>query len=100
MKKFKRTKSRFKDRQTEINNLYESGKRRHGKYTMANATQLKGVAGVRLGAVSNIQPNEPEWGETLEYMIQRWCAEMGVPYLGRARIGHTQDNHLVPFGIA
>ena len=69
-------------------------------FTMANATQLKGVAGVRLGAVSNIQPNEPEWGETLEYMIQRWCAEMGVPYLGRARIGHTQDNHLVPFGIA
>lgn len=69
-------------------------------FTMANATQLKGVAGVRLGAVSNVQPNEPEWGETLEFMIQRWCTEMGVPYLGRARVGHTQDNHLVPFGIA
>ena len=69
-------------------------------FTMANATQLKGVAGVRLGAVSNVQENEPEWGETLEYMIQRWCSEMGVPYLGRARVGHTQDNHLVPFGIA
>ncbi|MET4896153.1 LD-carboxypeptidase [Sphingomonadaceae bacterium jetA1] len=69
-------------------------------FTMANATQLKGLAGVRLGAVSNVQDNEPAWGETLEFMIQRWCGEMGVPYLGRARIGHVQDNHLVPFGIA
>jgi muramoyltetrapeptide carboxypeptidase len=69
-------------------------------FTMANATQLKGVAGVRLGAVTAVQPNEPEWGETLEVMIARWCREMGVPYLGRAEIGHTQANRVVPFGIA
>ncbi|GGB17241.1 peptidase S66 [Sphingomonas metalli] len=69
-------------------------------FTLAHATQLKGVAGVRLGAVSDIVANDPPWGETLETMILRWCGEMGVPYLGRARIGHTQDNHVVPFGIA
>lgn len=69
-------------------------------FHMAYATQLKGIAGVRLGAVNDVKPNEPEWGETLEFMIQRWCGEMGVPYLGRAEIGHTQSNHVVPFGVA
>ena len=67
---------------------------------MAHATQLKGVAGVRLGEVTDVQPNLPVWGEPLEAMIVRWCGEMGVPYLGRARIGHSQDNHVVPFGLA
>ena len=66
---------------------------------MAHATQLKGIAGVRLGAVSDVTPNDPPWGETPEAMIQRWCGEMGVPYLGRARVGHTADNHVVPFGM-
>lgn len=69
-------------------------------FTMANATQLKGVAGVRLGTVNDVQPNEPPWGETLEVMIARWCRDMGVPYLGRADIGHTQSNRVVPFGVA
>ena len=69
-------------------------------WQMANATQLKGVAGVRLGAISDVKPNDPPWGEELEAMIVRWCAEMKVPYLGRAQIGHTQTNTVVPFGIA
>lgn len=67
-------------------------------FTMANAMQLKGIAGVRLGRVSDIQPNDPPWGEALEAMIVRWCAEMKVPYLGRADIGHDGANKVVPFG--
>ncbi|MFS0773865.1 LD-carboxypeptidase [Sphingomonas sp. 1P08PE] len=69
-------------------------------FTVAGATQLKGIAGIRLGAVNDVQENDPPWAETLEFMMDRWCRDMGVPYLGRARIGHTQDNHVVPFGIA
>lgn len=69
-------------------------------FTMANATQLKGLAGVRLGAVTAVQDNEPAWSETLEVMIARWCRDMGVPYLGRCEIGHTQANRVVPFGVA
>jgi muramoyltetrapeptide carboxypeptidase len=69
-------------------------------FTVANATQLKGIAAVRLGVVNDIVENDPPWGETLEAMMARWCRDMGVPYLGRARVGHTQDNHVVPFGIA
>ncbi|WP_457348805.1 LD-carboxypeptidase [Sphingomonas sp. UYP23] len=69
-------------------------------FTLAQATQLKGIAGVRLGHVTDVQPNTPAWGESLETMIARWCGEMGVRYLGRAEIGHDAGNHVVPFGMA
>lgn len=69
-------------------------------FKLANATQLKGIAGLRLGAVSDVRENDPPWGESLDYMMIRWSRDMGVPYLGRAEVGHTQGNHVVPFGIA
>ncbi len=69
-------------------------------FQLANATQLRGVAGVRLGRISDIQPNDPPWTEPIATMITRWCADMGVPYLGVADIGHDAANKLVPFGIA
>ncbi|WNO53261.1 LD-carboxypeptidase [Stakelama saccharophila] len=68
-------------------------------FTVANATQLQGVAGIRLGEVVDVQPNEPPFAETPEQIVRRWCADMGVPYLGRARIGHSRDNRVVPFGL-
>ena len=71
-------------------------------FQLANATQLRGIAGVRLGAVSDVPSDstEADFGETVEHMMHRWCGEMGVPYLGRANIGHVTDNRIVPFGIA
>lgn len=69
-------------------------------FQMAHATQLKGIAGVRLGAVTDVQLNDPPWAEPLEAMATRWCGEMGIQYLGRAEIGHTQTNRVVPFGVA
>ena len=69
-------------------------------FTLGNATQLRSIAGIRLGAVTAVKDNDPEWGEPLDDMMQRWCRDLGVPYLGRAEIGHTQANRVVPFGIA
>ena len=69
-------------------------------FTMAHATQLKGIAGVRLGAVSDVVDNDVPFGETAEEMMHRWCREMGVPYLGRAEIGHIELNRVVPFGVS
>jgi muramoyltetrapeptide carboxypeptidase len=69
-------------------------------FTMAHATQLKGIAGIRLGQVNDVIDNDVTFNETPEQMIVRWCAEMGVPYLGRAQIGHYADNCVVPFGVA
>ena len=68
-------------------------------FQVAHATQLKGIAGLRLGSLTDVQPNDPPWGEEPDAMMTRWCAEMGVPYLGRAEVGHTQTNCVVPFGV-
>lgn len=68
-------------------------------FQLAQATQLKGLAGVRLGRISEVQPNDPPWGEALSVMLPRWCAELGVPYLGEADIGHDTANKIVPFGL-
>ncbi|MGJ3647508.1 LD-carboxypeptidase [Sphingomonas sp. GlSt437] len=67
---------------------------------LARATQLKGVAGVRLGRITDIKPNDPPWAEPVDTMMHRWCAELGVPYLGAADIGHDVANKIVPFGLA
>ena len=69
-------------------------------FTMAHATQLKGIAGVRLGAISDVVQNDVDFGESDEFMIKRWCGEMGVPYLGRCEIGHVALNRVVPFGVS
>jgi muramoyltetrapeptide carboxypeptidase len=59
---------------------------------------IRQVAGIRLGRCSEITPNEPEFGKSEEEVIAYWCAKSGIPYLGRADIGHDVDNKLVPFG--
>ena len=69
-------------------------------FTVAHATQLKGIAGIRLGHVTHVQENDPPFAETAEEIARRWCGEMGVPFLGRAEIGHIALNRVVPFGVA
>ncbi len=59
---------------------------------------IRRVAGIRLGRCSGIPPNEPDFGESEEAVIAQWCARSGIPYLGRADIGHDIDNKVVPFG--
>lgn len=68
-------------------------------FQIASSTQLKGIAGIRLGAINDVQPNDPPFVETPDQMIERWCRDMGVPYLGKAEIGHYTGNHVVPFGM-
>jgi len=59
---------------------------------------LRQVAGIRLGRVSDILPNEPEFGRSEEDIVRDWCARGAIPYLGRADIGHDVANKIVPFG--
>lgn len=61
---------------------------------------LPRIAGLRLGSVTNVPENDREFGQTVEEIAQFWCARAGIPYLGRAQIGHTADNRIVPFGLA
>jgi muramoyltetrapeptide carboxypeptidase len=61
---------------------------------------LRRVAGIRLGRCSAIPPNAPEFGQNEEQVARYWCERSGIPYLGRADIGHDIDNKVVPFGRA
>jgi muramoyltetrapeptide carboxypeptidase len=62
------------------------------------APALAGIAGIRLGRCSDIAANSPDFGQTEEEVAQYWCRRSGIPYLGRADIGHDLDNRIVPFG--
>ncbi len=59
-----------------------------------------GLAGLRLGRVSDVPDNDRPFGEGAEEIAKRWCQKSGIPYLGRADIGHDADNKVVPFGLA
>lgn len=59
---------------------------------------MRRVAGVKLGRCSRIPPNVPDFGESEEQVARYWCRRSGIPYLGRADIGHDVDNKVVPFG--
>lgn len=61
---------------------------------------LRGIAGLRLGRVSEVPENDRPFGASAEEIARHWCAEAGIPYLGRADIGHDAANKIVPFGLA
>lgn len=59
---------------------------------------LRRCAGIRLGRVSDVTPNDPDFGLTPEEIVRYWCARSGIPFLGAADIGHDGANKVVPFG--
>lgn len=59
---------------------------------------VRKVAGIRLGRCIEVPENDPDFGETEEEVVRHWCQRSGIPYLGRADIGHDVDNKIVPFG--
>ena len=59
---------------------------------------IRRVAGIRLGRCSAIPPNDPDFGQTEVEIVQHWTRLSGIPYLGRADIGHDAANKIVPFG--
>jgi muramoyltetrapeptide carboxypeptidase len=59
---------------------------------------IRRVAGIMLGRCSDITANEPDFGMNEEEVARAWCGKSGIPWLGRADIGHDADNKIVPFG--
>ncbi|HYE28562.1 MAG TPA: LD-carboxypeptidase [Allosphingosinicella sp.] len=59
---------------------------------------VRAVAGIRLGRCSEVPENDPDFGASEEEVFLYWCERAGIPYLGRADIGHDAGNKVVPFG--
>lgn len=62
------------------------------------SAHLGGVAGLRLGRVSDVPENDRPFGSEAEGIARYWCERHAIPYLGRADIGHDVANRIVPFG--
>jgi muramoyltetrapeptide carboxypeptidase len=67
-------------------------------FHITSNAEIRRVAGIMLGRCSAITPNEPDFGMGEEEVARYWCERSGIPWLGRADIGHDIDNKIVPFG--
>jgi muramoyltetrapeptide carboxypeptidase len=61
---------------------------------------LGGIAGLRLGRVSDVPQNDRPFGAEAQDIARDWCARHAIPFLGAADIGHDAANRIVPFGLA
>jgi muramoyltetrapeptide carboxypeptidase len=69
-------------------------------FNVTSYLSSSGLAGLRLGRVSDVPENDRPFGEDAEAIVRRWCERTGIEYLGAADIGHDADNKIVPFGVA
>ena len=67
-------------------------------FHLTGQASIRKVAGIRLGRVSDIVENDPDFGLTPEEIVRYWCQRSGIAYLGLADIGHDRENKVVPFG--
>lgn len=61
---------------------------------------LRGIAGLRIGRVSDVPENDRPFGASVDEIARYWCDRSGIPLLGTAEIGHDAANRIVPFGLA
>ena len=67
-------------------------------FQLTSNPAIRRIAGLRLGRCSAIPDNDPDFAQTEEEVARYWCARSGIPWLGRADIGHDVGNTIVPFG--
>lgn len=67
-------------------------------FHLTGQDSIRRVAGIRLGRVSDVTPNDPDFGQTPDEIVRYWCLRSGIPFLGSADIGHDGANKVVPFG--
>ncbi|WP_254049947.1 LD-carboxypeptidase [Novosphingobium sp. TH158] len=60
---------------------------------------LGGIAGLRLGRVSDVPDNDRPFGSDAAQIARDWCDRHAIAFLGGADIGHDADNRIVPFGL-
>lgn len=66
-------------------------------FHVTGSPAIRSVRRLRLGRVSDILENEPDFASDEERVVKDWCARAQIPYGGRADIGHDAANRVVPF---
>ena len=66
-------------------------------FHISSSPNVRRAARLRLGRVGDILPNDVEFGAGEVAIVEEWCRRSGIPYGGRADIGHDAANRVVPF---
>jgi muramoyltetrapeptide carboxypeptidase len=61
------------------------------------SSNVRKAARLRLGRVSDVLANDPEFAGDEAAIAADWCRRSGIPFGGRADIGHDARNRVVPF---
>jgi len=67
-------------------------------FHVAASPAIRKVRQIRLGRVTDVLPNDPDFGGDAADIVEQWCARSGIAFGGRADIGHDAANKVVPFG--
>jgi muramoyltetrapeptide carboxypeptidase len=59
---------------------------------------VRRVSRLRLGRVSDILANDPEFSGDEAAIVEEWCTRAGINFGRLADIGHDAGNRVVPFG--
>jgi muramoyltetrapeptide carboxypeptidase len=66
-------------------------------FHLTASLNVRRAARLRLGRVSDILSNDPEFGQEETAIVEHWCRRSGIVFGGRADIGHDAANRVVPF---
>lgn len=68
-------------------------------FHLTGSEAVRKVRRLRLGRVSDIIENTPNFQSEEEAIVRDWCMRSGIPFGGRADIGHDAANKVVPFPV-
>ena len=67
-------------------------------FHLTGSANVRSIRRLRLGRVSDVIENEPEFSTDGEAIARDWCDRAGIAFGGLADIGHDAANKVVPFG--
>ena len=68
-------------------------------FHLTGSEAVRKVRRLRLGRVSDVIENTPNFQSEEEAIVRDWCMRSGIPFGGRADIGHDAANKVVPFPV-
>lgn len=68
-------------------------------FHLTGSEAVRKVRRLRLGRVSDVIENTPNFLSDEEAIVRDWCTRSGIPFGGRADIGHDAANKVVPFPV-
>lgn len=66
-------------------------------FHLTGSESVRRVAAIRMGRITEVPDNDPEFGTDVESIVIDWCKRSGIPFGGHADIGHDAANRVVPF---